>query len=488
MVAIELRFPAGRFHATPWGRHVNEGVPEWPPAPFRLARAMLDAVYRRHPDWPSERVEPLLDVMSSPVRFRLPPAVTHHTRSFLPENKRNLSDRTMVLDAFVAVDRSQPVMLFFDTTASPSTLHDLQDLLGGLNYLGRSESWITVDVRGSVDDSSANCVPSEERSRFDRDLLETWVACLRRREGFSSAMNELAGSPAAERFTWIDAICLSTGELLKRGWTESPVLERISYCYPRDLLDGRPMPRPRGVRRRRPVLARYQLSSTVLPLATETLPFAENIRRKLMGIHKKILDGDPTAVSPCFSGKNPDGRPVEGHTHAFFLPRDEDGDGRIDHLLVYCKGGFDHDEVQALDYLRSIWQGHGRPDVHLTLLSMHDDPTGPRSRRFASHTPFVTVRHHRKGRGPFLDWLAGEIARECSYHGLPDPLEIRWIDRTRGPGHRFRWLEFTRSRKGELPRTGFGCEITFPEPIEGPVALGAYCHFGLGQFLPVAGA
>ena len=25
MTTIEMRFPAHRFHATPWGRHVNEG-------------------------------------------------------------------------------------------------------------------------------------------------------------------------------------------------------------------------------------------------------------------------------------------------------------------------------------------------------------------------------------------------------------------------------------------------------------------------------
>ncbi len=28
MLTIEMTFPTGRFHATPWGRHVNEGAPE----------------------------------------------------------------------------------------------------------------------------------------------------------------------------------------------------------------------------------------------------------------------------------------------------------------------------------------------------------------------------------------------------------------------------------------------------------------------------
>jgi len=42
MLIIELAFLNGRFHATPWGRHVNEGAPEWPPSPYRLVRALYD--------------------------------------------------------------------------------------------------------------------------------------------------------------------------------------------------------------------------------------------------------------------------------------------------------------------------------------------------------------------------------------------------------------------------------------------------------------
>ena len=39
MLLIEIHSPAGRFHATPWGRHVNEGAVEWPPSPWRFLRA-----------------------------------------------------------------------------------------------------------------------------------------------------------------------------------------------------------------------------------------------------------------------------------------------------------------------------------------------------------------------------------------------------------------------------------------------------------------
>ena len=41
MTVLQLSFPAGRFHATPWGRHVNEGAVEWPPSPWRIVRALI---------------------------------------------------------------------------------------------------------------------------------------------------------------------------------------------------------------------------------------------------------------------------------------------------------------------------------------------------------------------------------------------------------------------------------------------------------------
>ena len=42
MTTIELTFPAGRYHATPWGRHVNEGAVEWPLLPTVPSRIGCD--------------------------------------------------------------------------------------------------------------------------------------------------------------------------------------------------------------------------------------------------------------------------------------------------------------------------------------------------------------------------------------------------------------------------------------------------------------
>ena len=47
MLAIRFLFPAGRYHATPWGRHVNEADVEWPPSPWRLLRALIATWHRK---------------------------------------------------------------------------------------------------------------------------------------------------------------------------------------------------------------------------------------------------------------------------------------------------------------------------------------------------------------------------------------------------------------------------------------------------------
>jgi len=201
-----------------------------------------------------------------------------------------------------------------------------------------------------------------------------------------------------------------------------------------------------------------------------------------MGIHKKIHDDDPSQVSQIFSGKGDDGKKLEGHKHAFYLPLDEDGDGRLDHFMVVAEEPFNVSEVKAMDRLRSVWQSNRRPDVSIILLSMLKEPETRVSRKWVSATPFVTARHHRKGRGSYEEWVKSEIVRECTFHGIPEPSEIQLIDHTI-LGRQIRWMEFYRSRKNGSTLRGTGCILSFDDPAPGPFHIGALCHFGLGRFV-----
>ena len=61
MTVLELRFPAGRYHATPWGRHVNEGAVEWPPSPWRIVRALIATWYLKARDIPEATIRSLVE-------------------------------------------------------------------------------------------------------------------------------------------------------------------------------------------------------------------------------------------------------------------------------------------------------------------------------------------------------------------------------------------------------------------------------------------
>src|SRR5436190_11468738 len=106
-VIIRVKFPGGQYHATPWGRHVNEGVPEWPPSPWRLLRALV-AVWKRTCRYLSEQqVRRVLEPLLSPPLFRLPPHRVAHTRHYMPLGKKSPIEisgggTTLVFDTFVA--------------------------------------------------------------------------------------------------------------------------------------------------------------------------------------------------------------------------------------------------------------------------------------------------------------------------------------------------------------------------------------------------
>src|SRR5947209_2373639 len=70
-------------------------------------------------------------------------------------------------------------------------------------------------------------------------------------------------------------------------------------------------------------LARFVLDEGVLPLVTETLPLAEQVRRSLLAISRHLArrrqptlaDADLWPLTPAFWGKDEHGRPRTGHAH-----------------------------------------------------------------------------------------------------------------------------------------------------------------------------
>lgn len=474
MPVLELRFPAGRYHATPWGRHVNEGIPEWPPSPFRLARALVDVRHRRRSDVSLEALTAALALLAGKPRFALPPSVQAAVKVYVPQNDG--VERQPVLDAFVGLDATTPLYMELPD-ATEDALRALERLAEGLDYLGRSQSWVTARLCEALPaDREWNCLPRASSSDADAEITVNLLCSraeydrllmYRRRETGEGKKKEKQG------LNWLEALALSTKYLFAEGWNRHPLLAPFTYTMRQESRETVMTPPTLGC-------VTYALHGVPLLPLTQALPFARRVRAILMGIHKRIMGGDAGSVSSMFSGKDSQGMPLRGHAHACYWPLDLDGDGCIDHLRIHGAQKFTAEEQQALYELRKVWTPGRGDDLTLTLEHALARPPVSAARCFVSHTPLVLQRHWRKGRGEYADWLEKEVRRACAQQNLPAPCAVTPIEGMHGR----RWSNFTRACDGQTAPSGYGFRLEFLQPVEGPFALGALAHFGLGVFTP----
>ena len=261
-------------------------------------------------------------------------------------------------------------------------------------------------------------------------------------------------------------------------------------------------------------VVRYALDSTVLPLVTETLTVAEAVRRALMGIHGWLTEkNDVRGRSDVLSGKDEQGERLIGHGHAYYLPTDEDGDGRLDHLTVYSAQGFGPDERSAFDRLRELRTGRGVEESHplrLLLLGMGNTEEyrpGPlkASCVWVSATPYIATRYAKTRGRHRIDLGSPDVRAEFLQEDLraqlsavrSDLVEEEFLEVQIEPlwdanrvfliADRWRTIQFKRfrNRAGDDggQRLAGAFRLTFRKPVFGPVSLGWSNHFGLGQFM-----
>lgn len=536
-VSVALRFPSGRFHATPWGHHVNEALAEWPPSPWRLLRALVAVWKRKLPKQISlTAVEPVLsELAKSRPAFYLPPATLGHTRHYMPLDSADESDRTKVFDAFVSLAHDAEIVFHWpDANLTEDGRQTLSLLLSHLGYFGRAESWCAARLLADFDPTRLNCSPGSAAGKESVRVLsadpETW-------NGWSFTDQKIIPPDAK----W--NLLAETADLHLERWSDPPGSRWVTYSRPTDCFAPRRSRRPvaPGDAKTDFIAARFVLDVAEgrrpLPLVTETLPLAEEVRRQLGREYRRVVRGrnqsipfdssDPRLFSPILHGKDENGNPARSHEHAFYTPTDEDHDGRIDQVTIFAAGRFSRDDVSALDLLRSLSfgkEGEGDEDgaqsrkrrtTHRLLLVGLDTDKAPHAGLFSralvweSATPYIAFRHLKKNgrKRDSRDFATREAMPEFMVHvfredweqrsdlkHLPRPEKIEYVANPNdsaernGLGWRYRSLEFrrARNRRGDdgYSRPFGAFRLTFPEPVGGPISLGYGCHFGMGVFRP----
>lgn len=492
-VTLAIRFIAGRYHGTAWGHHVNEARVDWPPAPWRILRALLACYHERCPELDQDVVGSLLQKLSRPPRYDVPVYVEGHTRHYMPKDSYDRDQRDKVLDAFVAVPPNEPLLAqWSDVELTGPEEEVLQVLVARLTYLGRAESW--CDVR------------AERR------------ATLPEHPSYRPCQTVPLLTPVDAT---LDELGADTATLRKRGMTRPPGTRVVSYAVPIPAAPRQVTRFERGGDQL--TLARFALAGKPLPALTETAHVAECARRELVAYGRN----DRRFASSVLSGLDESGAPlVRDHSHAHYLPRDEDGDGRLDTLWVWARAGLDPAACDALARLEELrirrpdgggegeahqgGEGGPRADLFLTLLGIGDASLfredrlarrtlGP-ARVWRSATPYLITRHPRMRDGVWRDTVSDQVRRELAQRSWPDPQSVEVSAELPGeqprretplryaPGsaasHPIRWLEFRRwlSRRRPASPIGFGIRITFEQERCGPLALGFGAHFGLGSF------
>jgi CRISPR-associated protein Csb2 len=164
MPVIDLYFPASRLHATPWGRHVNEGAVEWPPSPWRILRALIATWHLKKQDvFDYGAVRSLVTALAENLpRYWLPPASLGHTRHYMPYLEGSKVKTAKVFDTFVHLATGEPVRIFWDMALTPGQECALNLLFENLGYLGRAESLVEARLVAEEEGPQPNVRPLAE--------------------------------------------------------------------------------------------------------------------------------------------------------------------------------------------------------------------------------------------------------------------------------------------------------------------------------------
>lgn len=511
-VILKLTFPGGRFHATPWGRHVNEGVPEWPPSPWRILRALVAVWKRTCRDVSDEQAKRIFQQLADPPVFHLPPHRVAHTRHYMPWEKKGPADRTLVFDTFVSVGRDDPLFIKWDdANLAAEDESALRRMVKNLTSLGRAEGWVEAEVVSFPEEGMPevwNC----ELAKVD-DPNPIPLLCLDKASAFADEHypkpdeKKLRAGKVNPKDYLFDCprwhLCLDTETIHSEKWPRVPGSKWVNYTAVSPNSSARKPPAVSN--RAKPTVVRFLLDGPVLPLLTDAVLVAEAVRRAAMSRFQRWCQKHPDQAkefqridqpdkysSPVLSGKSRDGTMRTDHTHAHFIPTAEGDPRRATHVTVWATEGFGPGEIAALTGLRRVKLGELELRTQLVGLGQPGDFTAEllgKSSVWESVTPVVGPAHVGKsGRQRYLlKSLRRELRRWCEWNGIPVP-RVDVLPGTTPPrGIDFRRSRSIRGRGSGWPRPFGMFRLTFPEPVSGPICVGYASHYGLGRFRPIQG-
>jgi CRISPR-associated protein Csb2 len=274
MLAISFSFLAKQYHATTWGKHVNEADVEWPPSQWRILRSVV-ATWLKTGIYTDGEVSSIISEMREPPVYLLPTATITHKRHYMPQNQT----KTLIFDAFLAFEPNVDLKVCFPhANLNSRQIEILDDLLKSMNYLGRSESWISARIVNDCE-VQPNAYPLTDSLEEDKDTVK--LLCFD-----ESCMSDDKLLEKDNKGNNIHPLFSSSTELKKKGFTYPQMTKFVEYSVPENRFENKFMNHVPHCNRGTVHYAKYLIDSTVLPSKKETVEIADKIRSSLMKIHQ----------------------------------------------------------------------------------------------------------------------------------------------------------------------------------------------------------
>lgn len=449
MIGLSIQFLTGRYHATPWNHQVNEGQVEWPPSPWRILRSLVFAYYHL-PEQPERSLfNQILSKLANHLpSYSLPAYVAAHTRHYMPVFREGKSTTTKVFDTFYALPggalspEAKLWVMWSGVEATDEEKHLLRRLCGQISYLGRAESWVEIQLLSSQELDAERIAfqmrpLSEPESPGQGEPVKVLAPLTTEGlEGFRGAL-ALMPKPKRGKGKWkipadlLEVLELDTNDLYAQGWSGIPGARWVTYDLEPVEESARAAPQRTA---EVPMVARFALSSSVLPRLTDALPLGDRFHKTLTSLSmgpdkvpelvfagcKEVKEEEKKDAEPPEEAASDDPaseaqkkeeenkvKPLKGHQHAWYLP-EPNRQGKIDHVLVYAAGGFSERAIATLGRLR-YFDAREKDRLQVVMVSLcrveEYQPEAPGTspllrwgRRWRSLTPMVLPRHPKVDR------------------------------------------------------------------------------------------
>ncbi|MBD1864246.1 MULTISPECIES: type I-U CRISPR-associated protein Csb2 [Trichocoleus] len=473
MIHIEIQFHTNQYQACAWGNHHSEGVIDWPPAPWRILRAIVAGAYNvKLADKHQLTLKGILHKLASVLPSYTLPSVTYiQHRSPRPQvdlKTAQTGPGKTLYSAGLLMSSAQNVLhVHWSATLSEAEELVLSLCLSGVTYFGRKESVATLSLVEEAPESSAQPDPQGTRivsipdPELDPDTL--WNALnLSAHENYG--VNRSAVFPGIRQATYqIDTL---KPQIQQEIWQK-------------------------------------QNTITLAVSASPRLPF--KLALKLTHrLHEVLVSRCP---APVFTGQEM-GEPSKNHDHTIFqcVP---DRTGRyIEQVKLYSRMGYGPEALAAIANCTNLFNVARGYVISLALADL-----GQKEEKFnqwISCTPFFLSRFPTVRRGkPRM--LTEHYQKDSPEHQVLQYLQhLPWLNLQGHPIYQeheeglalimdnaiaviascepfpkfWEWESDCRQGK-KVGRVGYRVTLRFSTPVTGPIILGYAAHYGLGAMAPM---